>query len=152
MLNTSIDGFSVLSPSQKKELERKRQEEEARTASEAAQRAEAARKAKETKERNAIAHKKAVASLESEMESKIAGLRILRAVLIILIIIAALFVIVGTYIGLDGDWAAIIIAYVIEALPAMIVFGVLGWGVEACSEKISSVQKGYKTKMGKLKE
>ena len=44
MPNTTMDEFSVLSPSQKKELERKRQEEEARIA---AQKAEAARKAKE---------------------------------------------------------------------------------------------------------
>ena len=44
---TIVGEFSVLSPSQKKELERKRREQEAREAKEAARRAENTRKAKE---------------------------------------------------------------------------------------------------------
>ena len=48
MPNTSIDGFSVLSPSQRKELERQRQEEEARKA---AKKAEETRKSQEASRR-----------------------------------------------------------------------------------------------------
>ena len=47
MSNTTIGDFSILSPSQKKELERKRKEQEAREAAMVAKRAETARLAKE---------------------------------------------------------------------------------------------------------
>lgn len=47
MDNSIIGDFSVLSPSQKRELERKRKEKEARETAEAIRKAEAARKAKE---------------------------------------------------------------------------------------------------------
>lgn len=63
MPNTSFDGFSVLSPSQKKELERQRQEEEARKAAQKAEEErksrEASRRAKEAAERKAAAAKNA---------------------------------------------------------------------------------------------
>ena len=51
MSNSITDEFSLLSPSQKRELERKRKEKEAREAENAAKRAEAARKAREAAKR-----------------------------------------------------------------------------------------------------
>lgn len=74
MANEVIGEFSVLSPSQKRELERKREEKEARDAENAAKRAEAARKAREAAKRaeeERIAAKKAKnAAREAEIQQK----------------------------------------------------------------------------------
>ena len=80
MSKTTIGEFSVLSPSQKKELERKHQEQEARKAAMAAKRAKAARK-----EREAAAAEREKKRREKELKK--IWLRIWIGVLCILIIV-----------------------------------------------------------------
>ena len=72
MDNSTIVGeFSVLSPSQKKELERKRREQEAREAEEAARKAEEMRKKSEAAQRAAAAKKMAAEKMRQQLTQKI---------------------------------------------------------------------------------
>lgn len=161
MPNTSIDGFSVLSPSQKKELERQRQEKEARQAAEAAQKAEAARKAKEAEERNAHERRKAS---QNEME-KLETERILWFFLIIVIIaliIATL--IIWWYLAFEvlndedpierhGDYIMVGLLHMFwMSLIVLPVVGALGVGISGCIRKIEDINKKYKSAEAKLKE
>ena len=87
MENTIIGDFSVLSPSQKRELEQKRKEKEARDTAAAIRRAEAARKAREAAK---LAEEKRLAAIRAEKAARESKKNILRlgiAVLCILIIV-----------------------------------------------------------------
>lgn len=87
MANEVIGEFSVLSPSQKRELERKREEEEARQAAEKAEAArksqEASRKAKEAAEKR----KAEAARQKAEAEEKKQRRKALIAFLYILLVV-----------------------------------------------------------------
>ena len=87
MTDTIIGEFSVLSPSQKRELERKRKEQEARETAEAIRKAEAARKAKEAATRAEEERLAAIRAENAARESKKNILKLGIAVLCVLIII-----------------------------------------------------------------
>lgn len=98
MANSIIDDFTVLSPSQKRELERKRKEKEEREAAEAARKADeaeakAARKAAEAEaakreEERIAAIRAQKEACEAEKESKKNILRFWITVLCVILIIA----------------------------------------------------------------
>lgn len=95
---TSIDGFSVLSPSQKKELERQRKEEEARKAAKKAEEArksqEAARKAEEEEaKRKAEAAKRKAKAEEKEQRRK--------ALIVFLYIVVIVTIVVWIYVSFN---------------------------------------------------
>ncbi len=91
MDNSIIGEFSILSPSQKKELERKRKEKEARETAEAIRKAETAQKAREeakfAEERRLAAIRAENATREAEKESKRNRLKFLIVILCVLVII-----------------------------------------------------------------
>lgn len=91
MSNSIVGEFSVLSPSQKRELERKRKEKEARETAEAIRKAETARKAREAAKRAEEERLAAIraenAAREADKQSKKNRLMFWIAVLCVLIII-----------------------------------------------------------------
>lgn len=108
MANEVIGEFSVLSPSQKRELERKREEEEARQAAEKAETArklqEASRRAKEAAEkRKAEAARKKAEAEEKEQRRK--ALIAFLYILLVVTIVAWIYVSFHYFNWLSGDAA-----------------------------------------------
>lgn len=151
MSNTIIGEFSVLSPSQKRELEHKRKENEARKTAEAARRSEAARKAREAAK---LAKEKRLAVIRAEnaaQESKKNILKLWIVVLYILIIVVIWLVFHYYNVSFDaiyrdqfGDLSSKI-AYGILYFPfaggaaALIIAGIVA-GIEALKDKIKKMQ------------
>lgn len=127
MPNTSIDGFSVLSPSQKKELERQRQEKEAQ---EAARKAEAKRKSQEASQRAKEAEEKRKAeearrkAEKEEKEQRRRALIVFLYILLITIVIAWIFVSFHYFNWLSekDDWA---LTQIIEGAINMLWTGIV---------------------------
>lgn len=96
MPNTSIDGFSVLSPSQKKELERQRQEKEAQ---EAARKAEAKRKSQEASQRAKEAEEKRKAEEARRKAEKEEKEQRRKALIVFLYIVVIVTIVVWIYVS-----------------------------------------------------
>ena len=147
MNNTTIGDFSILSPSQKKELERKRQEQEAREAAEIAKRAEAARMAREAAKRNAEAKAAAFKAAEdqrnAEKERKKMGLIIGIGVLCFLIVVVLwAWIHFSSSAPLNpqqdgGNTVALLLLLAFVALPA--VLG-LGFGISVLKDKLNEIK------------
>lgn len=91
MENSMIVGeFSVFSPSQKKELERKRREQEAREAEEAARKAEEMRKKSEAAQRAAAAKKMAAEKMRQQLTQKMQNAENAKSSKITILIIAGI--------------------------------------------------------------
>lgn len=147
MSNNLTNDFSVLSPSEKKELERKQQEQErkrleleekARKATEekARKAKAAAQKARETALRNAATRKAEAERKERERQSKKNAWTMLTVLCIVLI-----FIVVWLWIHLGNKWCgddlgALIAYYIFSSIVAAIpIFGLIG-AVVKCVEKI----------------
>lgn len=151
MSNTIIGEFSILSPSQKRELERNRKEKEARKTAEAIRRAEAARKAREAAK---LAEEKRLAAIRAEnaaRESKKTILRLGIAILYILIIIVIWLVFHYYSVSFDAiyrdqywDFGTRIVHGIIYfpfagGAAALIIAGIVA-GIEALKDKIKKMQ------------
>lgn len=148
MPNSSIDGFSVLSPSQKKELERQRQEEEARKAAkkaEAERRSrEAARKAEEeAAKRRAEAERKAEAAKKAR-EAKEAKKNFLKFWLVVLwlLLIAAIIAIIVIIVSMFCEDVAmgIVGGILVFGIGSLVIIAPIGGGIEYLNDKINSIK------------
>ncbi len=122
MDNSMIVGeFSVLSPSQKKELERKRREQEAREVEKAARKAEEARKKREAALRAAAAKKEAAEKARQKLAQKIKGEENAKsekiAVLVIAGIAATIFLI----------WSFVKLYNLFDGFIIFVLFGGIMW-------------------------
>jgi len=126
MDNSIIGEFSVLSPSQKRELERNRKEKEARKTAEAIRRAEAARKAREAAK---FAEEKRLAAIRAEnaaRESKKNTLRVGIAILYILIIVV-IWIWIHYSISLERDWQ--VVSYYNHEGIDRVLDWIFSWGI-----------------------
>ena len=144
MDNSIIGDFSILSPSQKKELERKRQEQEAREAAMVAKRAEAARLAKEECENK-------IKALEIESRTKPIGRYFLITTLIIIIGVIVYYWVKISIDANGGDvwWGILIFIVLFGVVAAPIIFG-LGVWIYHCIEEVRYIKDTYKSKIKHL--
>ena len=161
MNDAILNEFSVLSPSQKKELERKRKEKEARETAEAIRKAEAARKAKEAAKRAEEERLAAIraenAAREAEKQSKKNRLMFWTVVLVVLIIVVAWIWIHGfIFLGSNeiesmspekresdaiGTWIFIGIMYFLfTSFVALPIFVGIGAGIKKLRDKIKEIK------------
>ena len=128
MDNSTIVGeFSVLSPSQKKELERKRREQEAREAEEAARKAEEARKKSEEAQRAAAAKKAAAEKARQQLTQKIQDAEDAKSSKITILIIAgiaATIFLIWSYIKLYNWFDGFILFFLFGG--TMLIGGIIG--------------------------
>jgi cation transport ATPase len=152
MSNSIIGEFSVLSPSQKREFERKRKEQEARETAEAIHKAETARKAREAAKR---AEEERLAAIRAENAARDAEKQTKRTlwVLLVLAIIALMIITIYYWFHVTGEIVrdengnitgdAIIGAIIIWALLGFVAGPILvglGVAISGCSDKIKALK------------
>ncbi len=153
MAYSIIGEFSVLSPSQKRELEQKRREKEARETAAAIRRAEAARKAREAaklaEEKRLAAIRAENAAREAAKESKKNILRFCIAVLCVLIIIVVwvwihYFNVFCVDVNPDADvWDKIVYGvfyFMCTSIVAGPILAGIGTGIEKLRNKIKALK------------
>lgn len=159
MANSIINDITVLSPSQKKELERKRREQEEREEAEARRKAKAAMKAKaaarQASEQQREAAKKAAAARQAEADRKEVAKQTKKTLWGLLIVVICALMIITIYYwfhftgeivrdengNITGDAiiGAIIIWGLLGFVSGPILVG-LGFAISGCSDKIKAIK------------